>query len=302
MNKVCAVIVTYNRKELLVRNIDSILRQSVPADILIYDNCSSDGTEEYIQSQNYDERVIYYRADENTGGAGGFSNGITEAYNQGYEYIWLMDDDGYSLNENTLDILIRHMEQDPGRKVMLNSLVVCKPKEQGGDDTLSFTLFGERKISAISEKINNGEIKGEISSFNSTFFSRKLVEEIGTVNADFFIYGDDTDYLIRAERAGYELVTVIESRYFHPDSGMGYRRVFGRVVGMREYTLQNTYYYVRNYMYIIRNYNSKRAAIIHGLKVLIKTMLYKEQKWKKLRVSFYGLLDGYRAEFSRTRW
>ena len=165
MNQVCAVIVTYNRKELLIRNVDSILKQTTLADVLIYDNCSNDGTETLIREQNYDSRVIYIRAKENTGGAGGFSHGIEEAYGRGYAYIWLMDDDGYSLNENTLGILLRHMEKFPQRKMMLNSLVLCNPSEQGGDDTLSFTLFGERKISAIPEKIVDGEIRGEISSF-----------------------------------------------------------------------------------------------------------------------------------------
>lgn len=302
MNQVCAVIVTYNRKELLIRNVDSILKQTTLADVLIYDNCSSDGTETLIREQNYDPRVIYIRANENTGGAGGFSHGIEEAYGRGYAYIWLMDDDGYSLNENTLGILVRHMEKFPQRKMMLNSLVLCNPSEQGGDDTLSFTLFGERKISAIPEKIVDGEIRGEISSFNSTLFSRKLVEEVGTVKAEFFIYGDDTEYLKRAQLAGYELITVVESRYYHPDSGMGYRRIFGKIVAMREQTLRNTYYYVRNYMYIIRNYSGKKKALIHGIKVILKTFLYKKEKFRKLRVSWYGLIDGYRGEFGRQRW
>lgn len=302
MNQVCAVIVTYNRKELLIRNVNSILKQSMPADILIYDNCSSDGTETLVRQQKYDERVIYIRAEQNTGGAGGFSYGITEAYQRGYSYIWLMDDDGYSLNEGTLRILVRHMEKYPQRKMILNSLVLCNPSEQNGDDTLSFTLFGERNLSAISEKTVDGEVRGEISSFNSTLFSRKLVEDIGTVKAEFFIYGDDTEYLKRAELAGYELVTVIASRYYHPDSGMGYRRVLGKIVAMREQTLRNTYYYVRNYMYIIKQYDGKKSAIVHGVKVMLKTLLYKEQKWGKIRISWYGLADGYLGRFGEKRW
>lgn len=302
MNQVCAVIVTYNRKELLIRNINSILKQSVPADILIYDNCSSDGTETLVHQQKYDDRVMYIRAEENTGGAGGFSYGITEAYQRGYTYIWLMDDDGYSLNEDTLGILVRHMKKFPQRKMVLNSLVLCNPVEQGGDDTLSFTLFGERNLREISERVTDGEIQGEISSFNSTFFSKRLVKDIGTVRAEFFIYGDDTEYLKRAELAGYELVTVASSRYYHPDSGMGYRRVFGRIVAMREQTLRNTYYYVRNYMYIIRQYDGKKKALVHGVKVILKTFLYKERKWKKFRVSLYGLVDGYLGKFGNKRW
>lgn len=299
MNEICAVIVTYNRKELLLRNINAILKQSIPVDILIYDNASTDGTAEFIAEQKYDARVIYHKAEANTGGAGGFSYGTMEAYNRGYKYIWLMDDDGYPLNSETLSILQQHAELYPSRKALYNSLVVCKPVEEGGDDTLSFTLFYERNIKAITEKIKGNEIQGEISSFNSTFFSRELVSEIGTINADFFIYGDDTDYLTRAQRAGYELITVVDSRYYHPDSKMGYRRVFGKIVAMREQSLRNTYYYVRNYMYIVKTYQGSGKAVLHGAKVLVKTLLYKEQKWKKLGVTIQGLMDGYRGWFGR---
>lgn len=302
MNQICAVIVTYNRKKLLIRNINNILKQNLSADILIYDNCSTDGTGELIAEQNYDGRVIYVRAERNSGGAGGFSYGISEACRRGYSYIWLMDDDGYPLNEDTLSILMQHMEKYPGRKMILNSLVVCRPREQEGDDTLSFALFGERFLHALEDKITDGELRGEISSFNSTFFSRELVEEIGTVNADFFIYGDDTDYLKRAERAGYELVTVPASRYYHPDSGMGYRRIFGRIVAMREQSVQSTYYYVRNYMYIVRQYGNRRKALLHGVKVMVKTLLYREQKWRKWKISWFGLFDGYRGDFKQERW
>lgn len=300
MNEVCAVIVTYNRKELLLRNIKAILNQSIPADILIYDNASTDGTDALIAEQNYDERVIYHQAKENTGGAGGFSHGTMEAYRRGYQYIWLMDDDGYPLNDRTLQILKEHAEKSSNgsRKAIFNSLVVCDPIEEGGEDTLSFTLFYERNIKQILDKMKENEIIGEISSFNSTFFHRELVAEIGTINADFFIYGDDTDYLIRAERAGYQLITVVDSRYYHPDSQMGYRRVLGKIVAMREMTLRNTYYYARNYMYIVKTYQGKNKAILHAVKVMLKTLHFKENKRKKLQITLKALKDGYYGVFN----
>lgn len=320
-NRVCALIVTYNRRELLRRNVDSLLKQKETVDILIYDNASPDKPVEYLIENGYDVkpinpdsketgRIMAYSADSNTGGAGGFSRGINLIYSLGYEYIWLMDDDGYCLNEDTLGILLTHSQDEKGniRKAIFNSLVICKPLELQGDDTLSFTLFGERKLTdavAATEFGNEDrvcrnrdhektrELYGEISSFNSTFFHRNLVETIGSVNEEYFIYGDDTDYLERAINAGYDLITVIDSRYFHPDSGMGYRRFMGRMVAMRNMSLRNTYLYTRNYMYIMKKYRTRKQAWLHIPKVLVKCFLYKEQRFKKTIATILGIMDGW---------
>ena len=49
--KICSVVVTYNRKELLIRNIKSIMSQSIKTDIIIYDNASTDGTYEFLEEK-----------------------------------------------------------------------------------------------------------------------------------------------------------------------------------------------------------------------------------------------------------
>jgi len=316
MDKICAVIVTYNRKKLLLRNIQSIMSQSAATDILIYDNDSPDKPWEYLQQNGVglyyigddenpiDDRklnnkgisltnIYYYKAFQNTGGAGGFSEGISLAYKMGYDYIWLMDDDGYCINHDTLSILLSAAKDENGnnRKAIFNSLVLSNPVENGGDDLLSFSMLGERYLD--DEHKSMPLIKGEISSFNSTLFHRQLVDTIGTVNPDFFIYGDDTDYLERAIAAGYELITVTASRYYHPDSGMGYRKVLGRTIALREMNIRNTYLYTRNYMYIMKHYRTKQQAVLHIPKVLLKCIFYQDERWLRTKATVLGLLDGW---------
>ena len=67
--KVCAVVVTYNRKELLCRNIKSLLKQTYPVDILIYDNASTDGTEDELNNGGYlaMPNIIYVKGKYNGG-------------------------------------------------------------------------------------------------------------------------------------------------------------------------------------------------------------------------------------------
>lgn len=95
MLKVCAVVVTYNRKELLLECLDAILKQTSSIDkLLVIDNNSTDGTEDTLREKQYlGKKVIQYvKLPENIGGAGGFCEGIRRAkdYNPDWSGLWTM--------------------------------------------------------------------------------------------------------------------------------------------------------------------------------------------------------------------
>src|SRR3954466_11680448 len=93
-HSVCAVVVTYNRRNLLARCLDHLERQSHPPDrILVVDNASTDGTAELLAAR---DGIEVMRMRENRGGAGGFERGLEHAYAGGYEWIWLLDDDTFA--------------------------------------------------------------------------------------------------------------------------------------------------------------------------------------------------------------
>ena len=83
---ISAVIVTYNRKELLAKNIEMLLIQTREIDkIYIIDNCSTDGTYEYFVERGWskDSHFSYIKTESNIGGAGGFYTGVKAAYEDG---------------------------------------------------------------------------------------------------------------------------------------------------------------------------------------------------------------------------
>src|ERR1700742_899839 len=91
--RVCAVIVTYNRPELLGRSVAAAFSQTMkPAAVLVIDNCSDVPAKDVLGG--YGEDLQIFRFAENTGGAGGFHFGLAEAFRQGFDAAWLMDDDG----------------------------------------------------------------------------------------------------------------------------------------------------------------------------------------------------------------
>ena len=95
MKKVAAIVVTYNRKELLRECLQALLAQTIPdLDILLIDNASTDGTKEYITDiVEENPSIRYMNTGSNLGGAGGFHCGLKKAYERGYDYMWIMDDD-----------------------------------------------------------------------------------------------------------------------------------------------------------------------------------------------------------------
>ncbi len=106
---IAAVVVTYNRKNLLEKCIFAILNQTTPPEkIFIIDNASTDGTQSLIKEifHEHTQKINYIQLAENLGGAGGFSKGIELAMNENSDWAWIMDDDALPEN-NALEELTK---------------------------------------------------------------------------------------------------------------------------------------------------------------------------------------------------
>lgn len=87
---VAAVVVTYNRLALLKRCVGCLRGQTALCDILIVNNASTDGTEEWLAAQ---ADLLSRNTGSNLGGAGGFNYGMRWAVEAEFDYVWVMDDD-----------------------------------------------------------------------------------------------------------------------------------------------------------------------------------------------------------------
>ena len=91
--RVTAVVVTWNRKALLLECLDCLRRQTARADVLVVDNASTDGTGEALKPLIQAGEIAYVNTGKNLGGAGGFQLGVKAAVEAGYDCVWIMDDD-----------------------------------------------------------------------------------------------------------------------------------------------------------------------------------------------------------------
>ena len=62
----------------------------------------------------------------------------------------------------------------------------------------------------------DGLIRGVVIPFNGVLVTRELVERIGYPRAEFFIWGDDVEYLWRAQASGARIATVVDAHVLHP--------------------------------------------------------------------------------------
>lgn len=250
--KTAGVVVTYNRKDELIKNIKSILSQSYVVDkYYIIDNHSSDNTEQMLKDEGIlDDHIIQYvYLEENIGGSGGFYTGLKMAYEDGYDFICLMDDDGRPADNKMMEILVKTAEKLylTNKFLLLNSLV-C-----GSDNTLSFGLNGGIKTKQIAaERENNGLIMGTINPFNGTLVSRELVEKIGYPNKEFFIKGDEQDYYYRALKVDAFVATVFDSNYYHPVLERKYFKILGKTKKGSTEAPWKEYYRARNFTYMFK--------------------------------------------------
>ena len=297
-----AVIVTYNRKELLGINIKSILDQTVHFDaIFIIDNCSTDGTYEYLKSEGWLDQELfrYIKTDSNIGGAGGFGVGVEAAFEAGSDWIVLMDDDGKAKNEQTFQILFDaadkfYKEGRGNRKLFVNSLV-----QQG--ELLSFKIGNIYTVADAVKASQNGILEGVAHPFNGTLISRELVSEIGYPNKDFFIKGDEVDFKQRALDVGAYVVTVVESRYIHPMPKTQERKVLGISVPFFVEAPWKEYYAARNFTYLYKKKGLYKAIEFELIFVKILAVFSMQcRKIETIKMVLKVVCDGWKEKLGPT--
>lgn len=186
------VVVTYNRSHLLAKLLVSITEMDPkPGHVVIVDNASGDDTTEVVESfrESIGTEIVYRRLEENTGGSGGFSEGMRVAYEIGSTWIWLMDDDVEVLPDG----LARMGVWAPRFKSIQGRRYDYDGSEFYWQYRLSIPLgipipFAPAGFDATGyREMNSG-------CFEGMFIHRDIVQKVGLPDPRFFIYWDDSVY------------------------------------------------------------------------------------------------------------
>lgn len=189
-NKVLAVVVTYNRKALLLECIDALLAQDFSdLNILIVDNASTDGTGDAVAP--YLDKIIYQNTGANLGGAGGFQFGLRFAAENGYDYAWIMDDDCIPYPDSLSTLF--------SATASLGRYGYVASKVMWTDGSLcNMNIPRDRELKSIDFSAYSTDlIPSGAATFVSVLFPVSVIREVGLPIKEFFIWADDLEYTRR---------------------------------------------------------------------------------------------------------
>lgn len=287
-NEIAAVVVTYNRKELLSQCISKILNQKeISCDVVIVDNASTDGTSEMIREQFNRPEIIYINTGANLGGAGGFQVGVKRAVVLGYQYVWIMDDDTLPYL-NSLKELMLADDALKGQWGCLSSVAywrdgkICKANRQ------KKTLYKFVTDKELSDK----SVKVQMASFVSLLVKTSVIKEVGLPIGEYFIWTDDYEFTGRISRK--------KPIYVIPDSKVLHDMKENKKINFAKETSDR----VSRYKYVYRNdVHCYRQYGISGWCYIILKDVYtifdilihsKGEKLEKIKVIFQGFREGLR--------
>lgn len=261
--KIIALIVTYNRKELLIESIDALLNQTYSVyKIIIIDNNSTDGTEKLFDADGIycNSSIKYYQLPKNCGGAGGFHEGFKIAMKDTkFDYLWIMDDDVIP-DKDALENLIKdsRLLTDKGENFSyIASSVYGLQNELMNVPVVLTTPEQEGSYPDWNKYLKFGLIKIEVATFVSLMIKRSAIEKIGLPIKEYFIWGDDSEYTQRLNKYYGRAYLSGNSRVLHK------RKIAETLSLWREKDkkrMKMYIHYFRNNLLNIYKYNSPKKA------------------------------------------
>ena len=194
MEKIAAIVVTYNSDEGLNKSTKSLIKQV--DSIIMVDNGSNDEGKEIINKikNKYGEKIEVIFNEENLGIATALNKGVKYALNNDYKWILTMDQDSCA-EENMV-------------KIMLETYYAIDENER--KDILSlFPTFIDRGIESLdknNENVKYEYVDAEITSGN--LLKAEIFEKAGFFDDSLFIDMVDTDYCMRLNELGIKMIRI----------------------------------------------------------------------------------------------
>lgn len=311
----CAVVVTYNRKKLLLECLESLRKQTTAVDgICIIDNASTDDTplalleEGYLASSPPAEidraweqslyvpnlingrniRIHYVRMRENAGGAGGFGEGMKRAFEFGYEWIWIMDDDVVPAS-SALEKLVSATD-------IVGEFGFLASKVIGLDGrAMNVPAIDLRSPSGRYPEwgcfLDQGIVQIRDATFVSLLFPCEIVKRAGLPLSEIFIWGDDAEYTMR--------VTNFIPAYLVGNSVVVHKRARQGPVDLAEETdlarIKMHFFWNRNVIYLLRMSGKKfmfLRAIQHIARGIVHCAFAGPYRFLKVKTIISGCICG----------
>lgn len=196
MRKTLVIIVTYNGMQWIERCVSSIADSSIPADIFVVDNGSTDGTVDYLKGRADVELLCNT---ENSGFGAANNIGLRKALADGYDFAYLLNQDAW-LEADTLEKLIAASTEQ---------YAILSPLQRDAKGYLDKNF--ERKCGKVlnsSNKSSTDPVEVKFVMAAHWLLTRKAIETVGGFSPAFTQYGEDDNWIDRAHYFGFKVGVV----------------------------------------------------------------------------------------------
>nr|WP_321315633.1 glycosyltransferase [uncultured Ligilactobacillus sp.] len=296
------VIVTFNRKKSVYQALLRQLKQTAQAKkIIVVDNASTDGTQEYIREiiNDHAKQIKYLRLNENLGGSGGFYYGMKEALKENTDLIAISDDDA-SYSEDYFEKIIKAAEKNP------QDMAFCGSMYDHGKITPATADAGKILVNENTLKFKgctpddfmHGDFYVDNWPFVGPVFRTNLVKKVGLPDKAFFIWFDDSEYAIRMHRLGYKYHVVVDAKIY-----------LNTEIKATRAPLWKKYYGFRNEIFSIEKYGKNKLVanlytyymlIKKELSVFIKNKEFKGKRIQSLKLFWNAFSSGKKEKLGKT--
>jgi len=301
-DKVSIILINLNQETHTRECIESLKQVSYkPVEVILIDNNSMDGSGERLHAEFPD--VVYNRTEENLGFAGGNNVGIKIALERGADYVMLLNNDTL-VDKNFIQPLVELAKKDS--TIGFQS---CKIYYSSQPNTFWYA-GGILKVNSgycIHRGVNE-EDRGQYDKIEETelstgcmmIASRAVINKVGLLDENLFIYYEDADWCMRSEKSGYQNIYNPNSKIWHKVSATNkidspfflYFTMRNKIIFIRKHKQPWKWLFYLPYLFI---YYSRQ---------LIRMSL----KWHSYigtKAIIFAIVDGFRyytGEYGKGRW
>lgn len=277
MPKVFIIILNWNGWSDTLECLKSLNGVDYPNfEIILIDNGSKEKPPVIGDRQFSNLKINQIFNETNLGFSGGNNQGIKIALEKVADYVLLLNNDTIVAND-FLDKLVNQIEKDKKIGIIGPQMLFYEAPK--------LIWFGGGKLNWLKNRGTHKDYKMPIQTKEFVrkvdyitgcclLVRREVIEKIGLMSEDYFLYYEDADWCLRAKKAGYKIIYVSGSKIWHKVS-----------VGLKEGSPVFTYYHIRNGLVLARRYSGfiKKwlLSIFVGflyIKQLIKLFLKKNKK------------------------
>lgn len=284
---VSIIIVNYNTKQLLSDCLKTVYEktQNVDFEVIVVDNASSDGSEEFIRARY--PLVRWINSGENLGF--GRANNLGVKYSKG-KYLFFLNSDTLLLNNAVLCFFEyaechKHIKIGAIGGYLLD--VEANIISSGGcfPSPTSELVYPLKRLLRIRPKITPIDKKIDFVLGADLFVPRNLFMQLDGFDNNIFMYYEETDLQYRMNLVGYERMLIQTSKIVHLEGGsfkkkgLSYKRF---MMSQRSFN-----YYIRKHYKGLYYYFFYIVVIFVKIPFIIMSPFEKKEKKEAIKLVIY---------------